>query len=75
VSCLDLEIETRAWGEEVLLDSLGSDATDITFCEHLSMGALKGCQSVLPHGDATFPSIWLPIPGKELAMQLDGHCM
>jgi hypothetical protein len=29
-------------GEEVLLDSLGSDASGIEFHEHLSMVALKG---------------------------------
>jgi hypothetical protein len=60
-------------GEEVLLHSLGSDVTDVTFCEHLSKGALKGRQSVLPRSDVSFPAIQLPLLGKELPLQLDGH--
>jgi hypothetical protein len=60
-------------GEEVLLDSLGSDATSITFCVHYSKGMLKGCQSILPRGDDTFTAIQFPLSGKELLLQLDGH--
>jgi hypothetical protein len=60
-------------GKEVLLDSLSSDTTDITFHEHLSKGTLKGRQSILPHGDGTFPAIQVPLPGKELPLQLNGH--
>jgi hypothetical protein len=55
-------------GEEVLLDSLSSNVTDVTFCEHLSKGTLKGCQSILPRGDGTFLAIQLPLPGKELTL-------
>jgi hypothetical protein len=47
----------RLFGEEVLLDSLGSDATGVMFHEHLSKGTLKGRQSILPRGDGTFPTI------------------
>jgi hypothetical protein len=60
-------------GKEVLLDSLGSDVTGVTFHEHLSKGMLKGHQSILPCGDDTFPAIQLPLPGKELPLQLDAH--
>jgi hypothetical protein len=35
-------------GKEVLLESLGSDATGITFRAHLSKGALKSHQSIFP---------------------------
>jgi hypothetical protein len=51
-------------GKEVLLDSLGSDVMGIMFYEHLSKGALKGCQSILPRGDGTFPAIQLPRFGQ-----------
>jgi hypothetical protein len=51
-------------GEEVPLDSLGSDVTGVTFHEHLSTGVLKGRQSILPHGDGTLPPIQLPLLGK-----------
>jgi hypothetical protein len=60
-------------GEEVMLDSLGLDATGIMFREHLTKGALKGCQSVLTRGEGTFSAIQLPLPGKKLPLQLDGH--
>jgi hypothetical protein len=46
--------------------------TGITFRAHLSKGALKGCQSIVPRGDGTFHAIQLPILGKELPLQLDG---
>jgi hypothetical protein len=59
--------------EEVLLDSLSSDATGVTFREHLSKGTLKGHQSILPHGGSTFPAIQLHLLGKELPLQHDGH--
>jgi hypothetical protein len=62
-------------GEEFLLDNLSLDATGITFYEHLSKSALKGRQYILPHGDATFLAIQLPLPGKELPLQLDDHRM
>jgi hypothetical protein len=38
--------------KEVMLDSLGSDATGIPFRAHLSKGALKGYQSILPRAMA-----------------------
>jgi hypothetical protein len=60
-------------GKEVLLDSFDSDATSIMFCTHLSKGALKGYQSILPCGDGTFPAIQLPLPSKELPLQLNSH--
>jgi hypothetical protein len=62
-------------GEEVLLDSVSSNAIVITFRVHLSLGALKGRQSILPHGDGTFPAIHLPLPGKEQPQPLDDHCI
>jgi hypothetical protein len=65
----------RHLGEQVLLGSLGSDVIDVKFCEHLPMGALKGRQTILPCGDGTFPAIQLPLPGKELPLQLDDHCV
>jgi hypothetical protein len=40
-------------GEEVLLDSIGSDVTGVTFHARLFKGVLKGCQSIIPHGDGT----------------------
>jgi hypothetical protein len=43
--------------KEVLLDRLGLDATGIMFHGHLSKGALKSRQSVLPRGDGTFLAI------------------
>jgi hypothetical protein len=60
-------------GKEVLLDSLSSDATGITFSAHLSKGMLKGFQSILSRGNDTFPTIQLPLPGKERPLHLDGH--
>jgi hypothetical protein len=44
-------------GKEVLLDGLDLDALGITFCVHLPKGAHECCQSILPHGDAAFPTI------------------
>jgi hypothetical protein len=55
-------------GKEVLLESLSSYVTGITFCAHLSKGALKSHQSILPHGDDAFPAIQLPLPGKKLTL-------
>jgi hypothetical protein len=60
-------------GKEVLLDTLGSDVTGIPFHAHLSKGALKSCQSILPRGDCAFPTLQLPLLGKKLPLQLDGH--
>jgi hypothetical protein len=40
-----------------MLDNLGSDVIGVAFHVHLSKGALKGCQSILPHNDDTFPAI------------------
>jgi hypothetical protein len=44
-------------GEEVLLDSIGWDATSITFHVHLSKGALKSHQFILPRGNGTLSAI------------------
>jgi hypothetical protein len=55
-------------GKEFLLESLSSDVTGITFHVHLSMGVLRSCQSILPHGDSAFPAIEHPLPGKELTL-------
>jgi hypothetical protein len=44
-------------GKEVLLDSLGSNATSVMFHVHHPKGMLKSCQSFLPCGDGTFPAI------------------
>jgi hypothetical protein len=62
-------------GEGVLLDSLNSDVTCVMFRVHLSKGALKGHQSILPCGNGTFSAIQLPLLGKELPLQLDDHRM
>jgi hypothetical protein len=59
-------------GKEVLLESLGSDTTGITF-RALSKGVLKSHQSILPHGDGAFLAIQLPLLGKKLTLQLNGH--
>jgi hypothetical protein len=56
-----------------MLDSLVSDVTGVTFRAHLSKGAVKGCQSILPRSNGTFPAIQLPLLGKELPLQHDGH--
>jgi hypothetical protein len=56
-----------------MLDSLSLDATGVTFHVHFSKGALKGRQSILPCDNGTFPAIQLPLSGKELPLQLDGH--
>jgi hypothetical protein len=55
-------------GKEVLLDNLGSNVTGITFRVHLSKGALKSRQSILPRSDDDFPAIQHTLPGKELAL-------
>jgi hypothetical protein len=60
-------------GEDVLMDSLGSDIIGVMFRAHLFKGALKGCQSILPRGDGTFPAIQLSLLGRELPLQLDSH--
>jgi hypothetical protein len=60
-------------GKEVLPDTLGSDATGIPFHVHLSKGALKSHQSILPRGDCAFPALQLPLLGKKLPLQLDDH--
>jgi hypothetical protein len=59
--------------KEALLDNLYLDVHGITFCVHLAKGALEICQSILLRGDGTFPTIQLPISGKEMLLQLDGH--
>jgi hypothetical protein len=62
-------------GEEVMLDSLSSAMTGIMFHAYLSKGMLKSHQSILPHGNGTLLAIQLPLPSKELPLQLDDHCM
>jgi hypothetical protein len=59
-------------GKEVLLESFSLDILGIMFYVHPPKGALEICQSVLPRGDGAFHAIQLPIPGKELFLQLDG---
>jgi hypothetical protein len=61
-------------GKLVLLGSLGLDVTGITFYAHPPKGTLECYQSILPCGDGSFPAFKLPLPGKELLLQLDGHC-
>jgi hypothetical protein len=56
-----------------MLNSLSSDVTGITFRASLFKGMLKSRQSILPHDDGAFPAIQLPLPGKKLLLQLDGH--
>jgi hypothetical protein len=56
-----------------MLDSLSSDATDITFRVHLFEGALKSRQPILPRGDGAFLAIQLPLLSKVLPLQHDGH--
>jgi hypothetical protein len=60
-------------GKEALLDSIGSGMTSVMFHAHLSMGVLKGRQSILPCGDATLSAIQLPLLSKELPLQLNDH--
>jgi hypothetical protein len=47
-------------GREVPLDSLGLDVTGILFHVHLSKGALKSHQSIIPRDDGAFPAVQLP---------------
>jgi hypothetical protein len=61
--------------EEILLDDIDMGATSITFHAHLLECACKGHQAFLPHDDGTLSAIQLPLMGKELLFQLDGHRM
>jgi hypothetical protein len=54
---------------------LGMDTASITFRVHLPKRVCKGIQSFLPCGHDTLPSIQLPLPSKELPLQLNGHCV
>jgi hypothetical protein len=57
----------------VLLGSLGLDVPGITFLVRPLKGVLKSHQFILPHGGDAFPAIQLPLLGKEVLLQLDGH--
>jgi hypothetical protein len=62
-------------GEEVSLDDISTGVTSITFYVHLPERVRKGCQAFLPRDDATLSAIQLPLPGKELLLQLNDHRM
>jgi hypothetical protein len=59
-------------GKEVLLGNLGLDMLSVTFYAHHPKGMLESHQPILPRGDGAYPAIQLPLPGKELLLQLDG---
>jgi hypothetical protein len=60
-------------GKVILLSNLSLDAPGVTFCVHPLKGMLKRHQSILLCSNGSFPSFQLPLPGKELLLQLDGH--
>jgi hypothetical protein len=60
-------------GKEAPLDSLGMDARGITFRVCHPKRTHESHQPIVPCGDGTFPAIQLPLLGKELLLQLDGH--
>jgi hypothetical protein len=62
-------------GEEVPLDDIGTDTTGIMFHAHLPKRVCKGCQSFLPCDHDTLSAIQLPLPSKELPLQLNSHRM
>jgi hypothetical protein len=72
VSYLDIELEMCAW---VKMSCWTTSARTrlVSHSIRLSKGTLKGRQSILPCGDGTFPTIQLPLLGKELPLHLDGH--
>jgi hypothetical protein len=55
-------------GEEILLDSVGTDTASVTFREHHPKRALKGHQSFLPHGDDALLAIQLSLLSKKLPL-------
>jgi hypothetical protein len=61
--------------KEVLLNSLSSDASSVTFHVPLPKGALKSRQPILPHGNGAFPASQLPPLSKELPLHLNNHCI
>jgi hypothetical protein len=62
-------------GEEVPLDGIGTSVTIIMFRAHLPECMRKGHQAFLPCNDGTLSAIQLPLPNKELLLQLDDHPM
>jgi hypothetical protein len=61
--------------KEVLLDSISTDMTSVAFCAHLPKHVHKGRQSFLPRDHDTLSAIQLPLPSKELPLQLNDHRM
>jgi hypothetical protein len=62
-------------GEEVLLESIGTGVTSVTFYAHLPMCVRKGRQPFLPCDDGTLSAIQLPLSSKELPLQLNSECV
>jgi hypothetical protein len=60
-------------GEEIPLDSISMDTTSIAFHTHLPKRACKGRQSIVPRDHDTLSAIQLPLPSKELPLQLNGY--
>jgi hypothetical protein len=65
MSCWELEVEACVLAKKSCWTA-DSDATGFMFCVHLSKGTLKSRQSILPRGDGAFPTIQLPLLGKNL---------
>jgi hypothetical protein len=42
---------------------------------HTSLSTCKGHKHFFPHDDGTFSAVQLPLPYKELPLQLNGHRM
>jgi hypothetical protein len=57
--------------EEIPSDGIGMDMASVVFYVHLPKCACKGCQSFLYHD--TLSAIQLPLPSKELPLQLNVH--
>jgi hypothetical protein len=60
-------------GKEVLLHSIDSDMTGITFCVRLSNGVLKSHEPILPRGNGSFCAVELLPPSDWLPLQPDVH--
>jgi hypothetical protein len=58
---------------EVPPDGVRTGVTSITFHACFLKRTSKGRQSFLPRDDGTFSAIKLPLPSKELLLQLDVH--
>jgi hypothetical protein len=49
-----------------MLNSLSPGALGVAFHAHPLKGTLRSYQPIFPLNDGTFPTVQLPLPGKEL---------